>query len=276
MPRDIDDLLVSDLMSHDVITVPADADLGTVAGTLAARRVHALFVLDDAGRPTGVITDFDLLAAEWLAADPEGFHTMRAVTAGDLKTSPVESIKVTATAAEAAARLRELHLSRLLVKDADSAAVGVISVSDLVMPLGRPSGARRFVGDVMSQAIVTCPPDSSLAAACRAMTERHSRSIVVVNGYGQAVGVITGSDLLKLYNAPSRNATVSELMKTPITCSSSLPLAQAAQIMIRNEVHRLVVVDPARPDGAPIGIISTSDIVAEMAYEQSVWRSAEN
>ncbi len=44
--------------------------------------------------------------------------------------------------------------------------------------------------------------------------------------------------------------------------------------MIRHEVHRLVVTDPSRPDGVPIGIVSTSDIVAEMADERSVWREA--
>ncbi len=44
--------------------------------------------------------------------------------------------------------------------------------------------------------------------------------------------------------------------------------------MIEHEVHRLVVIDPARNDGAPIGTVSTSDILAEMADERSVWQRA--
>ena len=51
----------------------------------------------------------------------------------------------------------------------------------------------------MSYAIVTCLPDTSLDAAARAMTERRSRSIVVVDNSGLAVGVITGNDLPLLY-----------------------------------------------------------------------------
>jgi hypothetical protein len=32
------------------------------------------------------------------------------------------------------------------------------------------------------------------------------------------------------------------------------------------------VVDPERDDGAPIGIVSTSDIVAEMAGDRAAWQ----
>ena len=271
-----EDLLVIDLMSNGVITCSRDADLATVAATLVRRGVHAVFVLDERGDPSGVLTDFDLLAGEWLADDAEGLRVMRTITAGELMSSPAEAISADALAAEAAARLRELHLSRLLVIDRTGTAVGVISVSDLIAPLGRTTGDRRCVGDVMSRAIVTCPPASSLESACRAMTERRSRSIVVVDERGRAVGVITGTDLLALYEGSGQQRTVADLMTPPITCVPELALSDAADLMIGHEVHRLVVVDPSRPDGAPIGIISTSDIVAEMAQESSVWRQAED
>jgi CBS domain-containing protein len=64
-------------------------------------------------------------------------------------------------------------------------------------------------------------------------------------------------------------------MKGPlITADPDLVLADAADLMIGHEVHRLVVVDPKCADGAPIGIVSTADIVAEMAQERSVWQRA--
>jgi CBS domain-containing protein len=93
---------------------------------------------------------------------------------------------------------------------------------------------------------------------------------------GRAVGVITGSDLLSLYELSQQHLTLADLMTAPIPCVPDLELSDAADLMIRHEVHRLVVVDPSRPDGAPIGIVSTSDIVAEMAHEHSVWRQAED
>jgi CBS domain-containing protein len=186
--------------------------------------------------------------------------------------APVEGIGAGELAAAAAARKGEPHESRLLVHDSIGSAAGVISVSDLVAPLGRPSGARQTVRDVMSHAIITCPPTTSLQNAARAMTERRSRSIVVVDEEGSAAGVITGNDLLSLYESGTTAATVADLMSPPITCDADLPLPAAADLIISHEVHRLVVTDSSRGGSAPIGVISTADIVAEMADERSVWQ----
>lgn len=266
---------VADLMSRGIISCPAGASLASIALTLSQRKVHAVFVLDDAGRPAGVISDFDLLAGEWLGTDAESLRTMQRMTAAELMTAPVETIPATATATEAAARMRDLRISRLLVTDESGSAEGVISISDLVAPFGRPSGQRRSVRDVMSHAIVTCPPDASPQTIARAMTERNSRSVVVIDDAGRAVGVITGADLLSLYDPGEQVGAAAELIRKPIiTAGPDLPLADAADLMITHEVHRLVVVDPSAANGAPIGIVSTSDIVAEMAHEHSVWQRA--
>ena len=266
---------VADLMSREIISCPAGASLGSIASTLAQRRVHAVFVLDDAGQPVGVISDFDLLAGEWLGTDAENLQTMQRMTAAELMTAPVETISATTATSEAAARMRRLRVSRLLVTDESGSAVGVISISDLVAPFGRPSGQRRRVRDVMSHAIVTCPPDTSPQAIARAMTERRSRSVVVIDEDGRAVGVITGTDLLSLYDPGEQVGTAAELIrKPPITAEPDLALSDAADLMIRHEVHRLVVVDPSATNSPPIGMVSTSDVVAEMAQEQSVWQHA--
>jgi CBS domain-containing protein len=263
---------VADLMTTGVVTCGPDADLGTLAATLSRKGVHAVFILDALGGPAGVVTDFDLLAGEWLAADAERLEAMRTLTAGAVMSSPVDVIKADAPAAEAATRLRQRHLGRLLVTDDDGAGVGVISVGDLVAPLGKTSSERRCVADVMSRVIVTCSPQTSVEAACRAMAERRSRSVVVVAENGEAVGVVTGHDLLSLYEGGERPQSVSDLMSPPITCAPDTSLSAAADLMIEREVHRLVVTDPSRPESPPVGLVSTSDIVAEMAGEHSVWR----
>jgi len=267
---------VADLMTRDLVSCPANTSLASVASTLAHRKVHAVFVLDQEGRPTGVVSDFDLLAGEWLGTDPESLRAMQQVTAAELMTAPVEAIPERASAAEAALRMRELRIGRLLVTNESGVAVGVISVSDLVAPLGRPSSKRSSVRDVMSYAIVTCPRDASPEAIARAMTERRSRSVVVIDEDGRAVGVITGSDLLSLYDPGEQAGTAAELIRKPlITADPNLSLSDAADLIIRHEVHRLVVVDPSAANGAPIGMVSTSDIVAEMAQERSVWQHSD-
>ena len=42
--------------------------------------------------------------------------------------------------------------------------------------------------------------------------------------------------------------------------------------MIHNHHHRLVVIDKEDPDAFPLGVISSFDIVAEMAKPDSVWQ----
>ena len=244
---------------------------------MASRQVHAVFVLDD-GRPTGVVSDVDLLAGEWLGTDDATLAAIRGMTAGELMTSPVEVISATETVEAAAQRLALLKISRLLVCDGSGLAVGVLSVVKLVSALQRPTTDRSFVSDVMSHAIVTCRRDAPVHAAIRAMTERRSRSIVVIEG-DRAIGVLTATDLLELYATPAdarASGTVGEYMSSPvITSGPDLPLSEAVDRMLEREIHRLVVVDPADGSG-PLGIVSTWDIVAEMAGEGSVWQSPES
>ena len=50
-------------------------------------------------------------------------------------------------------------------------------------------------------------------------------------------------------------------------------LQSAADIMLEKAVNRLVVVDPDKLTTLPLGLVSSMDIVAEMAAPDSVWRS---
>src|SRR3990172_9865534 len=84
--------LVRHYMHPGIITCRPDATLGQVAVMLNQHHVHGLIVADRDGRPLGVITDFDLLAGEWLSADPESLAVMRKMTAGELISSPVDMI----------------------------------------------------------------------------------------------------------------------------------------------------------------------------------------
>jgi CBS domain-containing protein len=213
-----------------------------------------------------------MLAGEWLGYEQADLSTMKSMTAGDLMTSPLETIDADATLAAAADRMRELHLGRLLVTGEQGAAVGVISVSDLVALLGRERVGRRTVRDVMSYAIVTCTAETALAAAARAMTERRSGSVIVIDEAGQAVGVITGNDLLRMYGSTPPATKAKDLMSRPITCDIDLPLRDAIDLILCNEVHHLVVTDSSTGDAAPVGILSTSDVIREMAQEGSVWQ----
>jgi CBS domain-containing protein len=107
-------------------------------------------------------------------------------------------------------------------------------------------------------------PDASIAAAARAMTERRSRSIVVVDVAGRPVGVVTGHDLLRVLGDKDASTIADEMSGEILSIAPDATLREAAERMLRHRVHRLVVVDPIPAGAAPIGVISTTDIVAAM------------
>ena len=85
--------LVKDLMHPGIITCKPTASLGRVAILLNQHKVHALFVTDRDGRIMGVITDFDLMAGEWLSSDSESLTVMKKLIASDIMSHPVDSIE---------------------------------------------------------------------------------------------------------------------------------------------------------------------------------------
>jgi CBS domain-containing protein len=162
----------------------------------------------------------------------------------------------------------------LLVTENNQPA-GVISISDLIASIAKKANLRReTVADVMSDAFLTCREQTPVVSAARAMTSSGWRSVLVVDAYGKPLGVVSGLDLLRFcdFESACEAVTVAEVMHPALTIHMTATLQEAANKLIENHHHRLIVVDPAQPDSVPLGIISSFDIVAEMARPESIWQ----
>ena len=265
--------LVKDLMHPGIITCKPTATLGQVAVLLDQHQVHALFVADRDGRIMGVITDLDLMAGEWLSSDSESLTIMRKLTAADLMSHPVDSIEANIPLSVAVDEFIEKRISRLLVTENEK-PVGIISLSDFVASIaGEIRSKRDTVGDVMSDAILVCRGKTSVASAARAMTSAGWRSVLVVDVKGKILGVVSGYDLLRFVKeGVGEKLIVRDVMHPALTIDINASLREAADMLIQNHHHRLVVIDKNDPDAFPLGALSTFDIVAEMAMPDSVWQ----
>jgi len=266
--------LVRDLMHRGLHTCSPGATLGQVAGLLTNYHVHALLVVDDGtGKPLGIISDYDLLAGEWLSVDSQGLSTMRKLTAGELMSSPIDTVEAESPLQAAAEMLVEKDINRLLVTE-NGLPVGVISISDFVSSFARQEKPlRETVADVMSDAILVCRDKTPLTSAARTMTQAGWRSVLVVDARGKPEGVVSGKDLLPYVDKPlDETLTVRDIMHPPLTIDIHAPLQEAANLMIQKHYHRLVVIDLGDPQAFPLGIISSFDIVAEMAKPDSIWQ----
>ena len=265
---------INDLMHKGLITCIPNTPLGQVAVLLNEHQVHALVVVEQTDPPLGIISDFDLLAGEWLSVDDESLNTMLKLTARDLMTSPIETVDVDSPVNEAAERMDKKDIHRMLVMDSGR-PVGILSISDLVAGIAAQEPVRReTVGDVMSDTFLVCREDTPVLSAARTMTQSGWRSIIVVNAKGKLQGVVTGHQLVHLAgNAIDENLRVRDFMnRNVITVDINASLQEAADLMIQNHRHRVVVLDKNDPDSFPLGVISSFDIVAEMARPQSIWQ----
>jgi predicted transcriptional regulator len=111
----------------------------------------------------------------------------------------------------------ERGVSALPVLDHQGRVTGVVSETDLLRkeeyqedpeakrpPRWRHHDAKvRAVGvtagDVMTSPPVTITPDASIVAAARALDRHHVRRLVVISADGWPAGIVTPSDLLRVY-----------------------------------------------------------------------------
>ena len=266
---------VKDLMHKGLITCPPNASLGQIATLLTKNHIHALIVAEHTDQPLGIISDFDLLAGEWLSVDKESLDTMRGMTARDLMTSPIESIDSDTSADDAAKQMIEKQVHRMLVTEKGK-PVGVLSISNFVANIAAQEPLkRRAVGDVMSDTFLVCREDTPILSAARTLTQTGWRSIVVVNAKGKLLGIITGKDLIQLAGKKvDENLKVSQCMsRSLLTIDINASLQEAADLMIQNHRHRVIVIDNEVPDSFPLGVISSFDIVSQMARPGSIWQS---
>jgi CBS domain-containing protein len=126
----------------------------------------------------------------------------------------------------------------------------------------------------MSDAILVCRDQTPATSAARTMTQAGWRSVLVVDKRGRPLGVVSEKDLmLVLQNGINDAMTVSQIMHKIETIDIRASLREAADLMINKHHHRVVVMDQKDPDSFPLGIVSSFDIVAEMARAGSVWQT---
>ncbi|WP_035844211.1 CBS domain-containing protein [Kitasatospora azatica] len=167
---------VQDVMTHEVVTARPDTPFKEVAGLFHRNDITALPVVDDQGRPLGMVSEADLIRKEAVLPDPEGRTPGRwldahdraraeAETAGGLMTSPAVTARATWTIAEAARAMDKHKVKRLPVVDEVGRLVGIVSRRDLLQVFLRHDAAIReeINHDVLGQTLWLPPGDVEVA-----------------------------------------------------------------------------------------------------------------
>lgn len=124
------------------------------------------------------------------------------------------------------------------------------------------------VESLMTKSPVVVTEDDAIAGVAELLAGYEITGLPVVDAVDRLVGVISQTDLVRLRGSTLpwtgwHGLMVRDLMTKPAkTIRGSAPLDEAARKMTAEHVHRLVVVDDRQ---TPIGVISESDIVREIA-----------
>lgn len=138
-------------------------------------------------------------------------------TVAELMTHDVVTVTPDTTFRDAVRLLEDRRVDTLPVVTDDRKVVGVLTASDLLLkeeisegPRGVPGlpwqrrrdrvrGAGTTVRQCMSTELVTVDPDTSFCAAARTMHRHHVGGLPVVDRDRRLIGIVTRSDLLKVY-----------------------------------------------------------------------------
>ena len=119
-----------------------------------------------------------------------------------------------------------------------------------------------MIGQICSKPPVTASPDTTVREAAHRMLSRKVGAVVVVNGRGKPIGIVTDRDIaVKVVAQGADAATIrvgSLIRRPPTVIGEEAGILDATKLLSRRGVRRLPVVNRT---GQLIGILSLDDLL---------------
>ncbi|MCI0455723.1 MAG: CBS domain-containing protein [Gemmataceae bacterium] len=149
------------------------------------------------------------------------------------------------------------------------------------------------VADLMTGPVVTIPDQMSLQAAAHLLSQHRVSGAPVVDAAGRCVGVLSGTDFVQWAERGAQGARKDRpgqacvcsawqivapeslpedavrryMTADPVMVTPDVEIRGLARMMLDAHIHRAIVVDS---ESRPIGIVSSTDILAALAYAEQV------
>jgi CBS domain-containing protein len=130
----------------------------------------------------------------------------------------------------------------------------------------------KTVSDLMHRGIIACKPETSMDEVVRIVIEKDVHAIIVMNDETQVLGIISHTDIIRYFGKDLSQRTAQEVMSHPVPdIEVDRPAELAAQQMLDNAGHHLLVVEIEKDERKPVGVISTTDLVKGMRGSRWIW-----
>jgi CBS domain-containing protein len=115
--------------------------------------------------------------------------------------------------------------------------------------------------------VYSCSKENTLMEAAQRMVEEDISALVVVDEEGFLAGIITRTDMMRALVSMEdwEKHKVSSLMSPEVvTVTSQTNLLRVAEILLDQQIHRVVAVREEGGKKRPISVVSAADIVYHM------------
>ena len=284
---------VSEVMTRAVVTLTPDMTVQEAWALMLKEQVKAAPVIDAERRVAGILTDEDLLVragiqqrlsvairmdAEELNQELQSLQSSP-LRVSDVMTQPAVTAEEDEMLGEVTTRMVKHGLKRLPVIDGADRLVGVISRLDILRQVAQidyavpahhlHTGAVQTLADIMSSHIPMVSQNDDLALIIEKFSQSDSYRLIVVDGEGKAIGLISDSDVVARVQPAKRRGVLAALRnigKPPrgretafdlmshgvITASPETPVVDALKRMLAESRKWLVVVNDANQ---PLGLV---------------------
>jgi len=113
------------------------------------------------------------------------------------------------------------------------------------------------VGEIMRTEVKKLDMTEPIDEAAKIMKDENIGSVVVI-GEKNIKGIVTMTDIVYKYVAQGKGKTIGDIMtKNPITISPNMTIEEAAKLMVKKDIEKLLVFDKNRL----VGIVTNNDIL---------------
>jgi len=221
---------VKDIMTSSPTTVTLGTSASKAMNILMSARFHGIPVVDEAGRPVGMITQGDLIRRAkvpvrvGLLADFAAHHlksvedTLNKLTASGLMSTPPVTAQEDGLLSDAVETMLKNKLKRLPVVDKDGKLTGILSRLDVFKTIleknpdwqsFRQSNITvaniKTVREIMRGDTPVVAPDAPIWDAIQLIDTTDIKRVAVVDKTGKLLGLISDSVLMTAFSAHKAN-----------------------------------------------------------------------
>jgi signal-transduction protein with cAMP-binding, CBS, and nucleotidyltransferase domain len=129
------------------------------------------------------------------------------------------------------------------------------------------------VSDMMTKKLELIEATASVQETAKKMKDTNVSSLLIVDNEGKPLGLVTERDLARkvcINDVYTSKITNKEIMSSPIiTIDSRSSASEAVDLMLRNNIRHLIVVDESHTN-QPVGMITPLDLRDEEYSEEGL------